>query len=202
MSGLDRWVGGLLGLAGGVAGLAAMKYAMKLSSKVGLEAKREPARPRAPSRRYEAALGGEKPDEARPRRTMSLVGTRHEPNEQAPAALGRMIYEKVRGRRPDDETRAKLGAGVHVGYGLLVAAGYGQVRAGHRGFDLLGGLAFAIGLFLLGDELAVPLLGLSDAPTEMPLREHGRYLAAHVAYGVATAAATQGLAHAAERLRD
>ncbi len=191
----DRLMSGLFGLAGGVAGLVAMKYAMKLAAKAGLEAKPEPAPPRPAAQRYEAALGGEKPASADEgsKRSMSLVGTQHEPNEQAPAAVGRILYEKIRGRAPDKQTRARLGTGVHLGYGLIMAGLYGLVRGPRDGLDALGGLAFAIGLFVLGDELAVPLLGLADAPTEMPLREHGKYLAAHVAYGMATAATMQGI---------
>jgi hypothetical protein len=200
----NRWLGGLLGLAGGIAGLVAMKYAMQLAGKLGLEAKREPEQPPAPARRYEAALRGqpEPKNGGGKARSISLVGDLHEPGEVAPAALGRNVYQKLFGRRPGDRTHERLGMGVHLGYGLLMAAGYGAMRAGRPGIDLLGGLAFALGLFALGDELAVPLLGLADSPTEAPLREHGKYLAAHVAYGVATAAATQGLAHLARRVRD
>lgn len=190
MSAMNRWIGGLLGLAGGIAGLAAMKYAMKAAGKLGLAARGEDEResPESPA--------------AQPKRSMSLVGTHHFPGEKAPAAVGRIAYEKLRGERPGPLTREMLGNSVHLGYGLIMAGLYGLVRAGHRGPDLIGGLAFALGLFVLGDELAVPLLGLSDSPTETPVREHGKFLVGHLAYGLATAAATQGLCAGLEKLKN
>jgi hypothetical protein len=197
----NRWLGGLLGLAGGVAGLIAMKYGMKLAGAIGLESKASAAPPPSPARPYEAATAGASGAEPRAKKSISVVGVQHEPGETAPAAAGRVVYEKLRHRRPDAATRERLGTGVHLGYGLLMAAGYGALRAGRPGLDVLGGLAFAVGLFALGDELAVPLLGLADAPGETPVRDHGKYLVAHVAYGVATAATTQGLAHAIEAVR-
>ena len=190
MSAMNRLIGGLLGLAGGVAGLAAMNYAMKLAAKVGLAA-REPENEEPP----------ESPP-AQPKRSMSLVGTHHFPGEKPPAAVGRIAYEKLRGERPGPLTREMLGNSVHLGYGLIMAGLYGLVRAGRRDADLIGGLAFALGLFIVGDELVVPLLGLSDAPTETPMREHGKFLVGHLAYGLATAAATQGLSAGLGKLKN
>jgi hypothetical protein len=43
----------------------------------------------------------------------------------------------------------------------------------------------------LDDELAMPLLGLTDGPTAYPAELHAHGLAAHLAYGAATALATQ-----------
>ncbi len=55
---------------------------------------------------------------------------------------------------------------------------------------MLGGALFGAGLWLLGDELAVPLLGLSDRPTSYPVTSHLQSLAQHLGFGVATAATT------------
>ncbi len=78
--------------------------------------------------------------------------------------------------------------------GLTMAVGYGLVRAPRaRGFYVLGGAMFGVGLWALGDELAVPLLGLGEKPTEHPPSMHITTLAAHVGYGVATAATTRAL---------
>ena len=187
MSAMNRWIGGLLGLAGGVAGLAAMKYAMKAFGRI-VHQDEERESPESPP--------------AQPKRSMSLVGTHHFPGEKAPAAVGRIAYEKLRGERPGPLTREMLGNSVHLGYGLIMAGLYGLVRAGRHDPDLLGGLAFALGLFILGDELAVPLLGLGDSPTETPVREHGKFLVGHLAYGLATAAATQGLCAGLDKIRN
>src|SRR6185437_14492551 len=107
MSAMNRLFGGLLGLAGGVAGLAAMKYAMQAAGKLGL-AKRDDDGPDAD----DDDDATEKIPEtlpAPPKRSMSLVGTHHFPGEPAPAAVGRLAYEKLRGERPGPLTRELLG---------------------------------------------------------------------------------------------
>jgi hypothetical protein len=55
------------------------------------------------------------------------------------------------------------------------------------------GAVFGVGLWLIGDELALPLLGLSDKPTAYHPTRHVQSLAAHLGYGVATAATTRAL---------
>jgi len=56
--------------------------------------------------------------------------------------------------------------------------------------DILGGPAYAAGLWLLGDELVVPMLGLQSGPTAVPPVQHANRLGAHLAYGLATGVAT------------
>ncbi|HEX5060400.1 MAG TPA: hypothetical protein VFV99_13625, partial [Kofleriaceae bacterium] len=61
---------------------------------------------------------------------------------------------------------------VHIAYGSLVAAAYGALRAGHPRNTFLDGIALGTGLWLFGDELAVPLLGLADKPTAYSPSSH------------------------------
>src|SRR5437764_931818 len=87
----------------------------------------------------------------------------------------------------------KLSWAADIGSGLAVASLYGAIRGGRdRGIPraVLGGALFGAGLWLLGDELAVPLLGLSDKPTTYPVKSHLQSLAQHLGFGVATAATT------------
>ena len=84
---------------------------------------------------------------------------------------------------------------VHWGYGLLQGGLYGAARASARGLDLEGGVVYAGLLWLIGDELAVPLLGLQGGPTAATPMQHVNRLGAHVAYGLGTAAVTQTLKH-------
>lgn len=155
----------LVGAAGGVAGLAAMRLAMKASS-------RAIERVAPPSTR----AGGN--------------------SEQAVTEkIGGTIYRILAGHPPSEVTTERLGTAVHWSFGVAMAAGYGLVRGGpRRGIDAFGGLAFGKLLWLVGDELAVPLLGLAKAPWKYPLRAHVTPLFGHLAYGLATAAATQTLA--------
>ena len=48
------------------------------------------------------------------------------------------------------------------------------------------GLPFGFALWLLGDEVAVPALGLAKPPLEYPPEVHADALAAHFMYGVTT----------------
>jgi hypothetical protein len=120
--------------------------------------------------------------------------------EPATARLGATLYRRVRGSDPDQETRQRLSSAIHWIYGAAMGSLYGLARGRRPGLDVRGGALFGVGLWILGDELAVPALGLSDPPTEHPPRDHAAPLAGHVAYGLATAAAAQGLARLTGRM--
>jgi uncharacterized membrane protein YagU involved in acid resistance len=55
------------------------------------------------------------------------------------------------------------------------------------------GALFGAALWLFGDEIAMPLLGLADKPTQYHPTRHLQSLAAHLGFGVATAATAQAL---------
>lgn len=125
---------------------------------------------------------------------MSPLGPQHEADETATDALARIAYQKLVGHRPSRAVQNKLSWAVHIGYGLTAAALYGAIRHGHARSALRDGLAFGAGLWLVGDELAVPLLGLADKPTAYHPTVHLQALVAHLGYGVATAGTTRLLA--------
>jgi hypothetical protein len=164
------------GLLGGAAGLLAMELVKRATA---------PLVPRGTPRSTNAELTA--------RSSMSVVGRYHGPEESATDAVGRIAYQAVTGRAPSPATQRRLSWAVHIGYGLAVASLYGAIRGGRdRGIAraVLGGALFGAGLWLLGDELAVPLLGLSDKPTTYPVKSHLQSLAQHLGFGVATAATT------------
>ncbi len=85
---------------------------------------------------------------------------------------------------------------IHWLYGMVQGGMYGAMRGTNsktHGLDLTGGAAFATGLWLLGDELAVPMLGLQGGPTTVTPADHVNRLGAHLAYGLATTAITRVL---------
>jgi uncharacterized membrane protein YagU involved in acid resistance len=124
-------------------------------------------------------------------RSMSRIGVNHRPDESATDALGRIVYEKVTGHEPDQKTKGQLSWAVHIGYGLSVAALFMIVRKHPR--VVRDGALYGAGLWLFGDELAVPLLGLSDKPTAYDKNHHAASFAQHIGFGVSTAAATRAL---------
>jgi hypothetical protein len=168
----NHWEGLVLGVAGGVAGVLAMNGFWKLAGKPSGD----------PIVEGDSALDD-----------ISLVGRQREEDESAPQAAGRVVYEQVTGEAPGEETSMLLANLVHWGQGLTMAAGYGALRADRPRLDIVGGLLFGAGLWLVADELLVPLLGLAEGPTKHSADAHVKSLGAHLVYGLATAAATQAL---------
>jgi hypothetical protein len=115
--------------------------------------------------------------------------------ESSTDALGRLMYQSITGKEPETkETKELLSQLVHWGYGILQGGLYGAWRDGNgRHPDLKSGAVFGTGLWLLGDELTVPALGLQSGPTAVPPQDHLNRLGAHLAYGLATAVTTRVL---------
>lgn len=176
----NRWKGFLLGIPGGIAGLLAMSYYWQ---------------------RVAPALSGQEENQAEIQEynelaqkyaDVSIYGQQYRENESATAALGRLIYTWITGREPrSKEAQTMLSYQVHWVYGMLQGGVYGAWRGRAGILDIPGGIVFGTGLWLLGDELVVPLLGLQAGPSTVSLRQHLNRLGAHLFYGVATAITTQ-----------
>lgn len=179
----DHWHHFAVGLVGGAVGVLAMDLFRQHVSPLLM-----------PDDNGQGANGNTRQGQGgseRQQASLSLVGQHHRPDESATAALGRIMYHAVEDRDPDKETKSELSNLVHWSYGVVQGGLYGAVRQEVAGGDLLGGALFGAGLWLLGDELAVPLLGLQDGPGAAPPSTHLNRLALHLTYGIATAATTQ-----------
>jgi hypothetical protein len=181
------------GLAGGALGLVAMRYAMQGSNKA-LEKLRGDVdgQHQAESSESNEVSSGEPGHDDE---YMSLTGFRAREGETATGALARVVYERVTGRELSEEAQAGASEWVHRGYGETVALGYALLATG-RGWGITGGVAYGFLLWLLGDELMVPLLGLAKKPTEYPPETHVAPFLGHLAFGAALGAAVSS----AERL--
>lgn len=83
---------------------------------------------------------------------------------------------------------------VHYSFGTLQCIAYAvSLELSGKGGGLLTGLGFGVALFALADEVAVPELGLSSKPSELPLSSHLSALAAHLVYGMSTEIGRRGL---------
>jgi hypothetical protein len=88
---------------------------------------------------------------------------------------------------PDRKKQALGGKVVHYAYGTLWGAAFAvAARAVAPRVPLATGLAFGAALWLVSDELLVPLLRFSHAPARYPPSTHAKGLASHLVYGVAT----------------
>jgi putative membrane protein len=107
-------------------------------------------------------------------------------NEDATMKVAELFSETLLHRQLTKAEKKKLGPVVHYGFGTVMGAIYGAVaevkprtRAGHGA--LLGSVLFAG-----ADELAVPVLHLSERPDTYPISAHAKAFAAHCVYGVTT----------------
>jgi hypothetical protein len=131
-------------------------------------------------------------DNRQPLDMISLIGKNHEDGESSTAAMGRIAYQALTGKEPQSqETRTILSYLVHWLISMGVSGLYGGWRGRAAGPDIEGGAAMGTGLWLLGDELAMPLLGLTDGPTAYSPLLHLHSFGAHIAYGVACSVTTQ-----------
>jgi hypothetical protein len=101
-------------------------------------------------------------------------------NELAAQAAASVIL----GRRLKKDKLRYAAPLVHYLFGASVGALYGAF-AQHRRTHRSGG-AFGVAVWLAADEIAMPILGLSDSTVERPLEIHLQSLFAHLVYGTAT----------------
>ena len=76
---------------------------------------------------------------------------------------------------------------------VLAGGIYGAFREDAGVPDIKGGMALGTGLWLFGDELFMPLMGLTGGPTAYPMQVHIHSRMAHTVYGLAVALVTQML---------
>ncbi len=116
-----------------------------------------------------------------------------EESEDATMKLADKLYKAVRHRELPHERKRKAGLVVHYAYGALAGGLYGALAEVNRKPMVGAGAGYATVLWALGDEVAVPLLGLSRRPREYPLSTHANALVAHLVYGVTTEMVRRGV---------
>jgi uncharacterized membrane protein YagU involved in acid resistance len=92
----------------------------------------------------------------------------------------------------DRKVRALGGKAVHYGYGAMWGAAFAvaaRALPGRAALPVASGVAFGVVVWLLSDEVLVPLFGFSRLPARYPATSHLKGLAAHLVYGLATDAA-------------
>jgi putative membrane protein len=98
-------------------------------------------------------------------------------DEAAEATLGRSLT-----REEKTEVGGPL---VHYAFGATAGAFYGMLRETEHA---PGGAAFGAELWVIADQLGLPMVGLSPWPLEAyPAATNAQHLAAHIVYGLSTA---------------
>jgi putative membrane protein len=115
-------------------------------------------------------------------------GQQHRMPQSEPAThkAADAIAETITGEGVPREYKPTAGSLVHYAFGGAVGAIYGAAAARTPDVTAWAGLPFGATVWLIADEMGVPLAGLSHAPTEYPLSSHVSALATHLVYGATT----------------
>ena len=116
-------------------------------------------------------------------------------DQNATVQTAQRISQQVLHRPLTHQEMQIAGPAVHYAYGSLVGALYGGMAELLPVTSAGLGLPFGFALWLLGDEIAVPALGLGKQPTEYSPEVHADALAAHFMYGATTDVLRRFLRH-------
>ena len=75
---------------------------------------------------------------------------------------------------------------VHYALGTVLGATYGILSETVPKATIGRGTAYGAAVWLMADEVSLPVLGLSKAPTEYPASDHIKALTSHLVYGFTT----------------
>ena len=107
-----------------------------------------------------------------------------EGSENATVKTAQAISETVFDHKLKKSEKAQAGNAVHYVFGTTVGALYGAAAEAIPATAMGYGLPFGTALFIGADEVAVPALGLSEPPTEIPMTTHAYALSSHLVYGL------------------
>lgn len=113
-------------------------------------------------------------------------------DEPATMQAASKISEAVSGRPLGRLGKRVGGSAVHYAFGALTGAFYGAVAEMQPDAAAAAGLPFGAAVWLLADEIGVPLAGFAGPPTDYPLVRHASALGSHLAFGL-TVEATRRL---------
>ena len=97
------------------------------------------------------------------------------------------------GRRLDREELKPAATAMHFAFGAAMGGVYGAFYEVSPSTRKMGGAAFGTTVWAAADEVAMPMLGLSDPTTEQPPERHVHALAAHIVFGVTTEIVRRGV---------
>jgi hypothetical protein len=123
---------------------------------------------------------------------VSIYGQQFSEEQSPGEVIGRRLYRRLAGSEPrSKEAVSMVSSLAHSGSRLLQGGLYGAMQRKSNVLDLRTGALFGLVMWLYGEEIVVPLLGLKAGPTQLPPRQHLDRLGSNVAFGVGTAVATQ-----------
>ncbi len=104
--------------------------------------------------------------------------------EDATVKTAQKISSELLGHQLSAEEKKASGPIVHYAYGTSIGALYGGLAQKYETTKSGFGTAYGAAAWALGDEIAVPALGLGKRPSETPVSQQIQTLAAHLVYGM------------------
>ena len=113
-----------------------------------------------------------------------VIGSRSEVQDDTTMKAASAVSERVFGHKLTQSEKKIGGTAVHYVLGTGVGGLYGAAAEIAPNVTAAAGLPFGAAFWLVVDEGAVPLLGLSEGPMAYPLSTHAYALSSHFVYGV------------------
>jgi hypothetical protein len=165
----------LRGVAAGMAGGLIASWAMnRFQALVSWDSEKRERREHRP--------GGNEPvaeDENGKRASDSESG-----EEPATVQVAEAVSRRVAQHELTSHEKRVAGPAVHYAYGTVMGGVYGGLVEAAPAVETGFGTAYGTALWLIGDEIAIPALGMGKPPAQTAPSEHGKALAAHVVYGL------------------
>jgi putative membrane protein len=128
-------------------------------------------------RKHEKEMAATRPGKSESKKSKS-------DNGDPTVKVAQMVSRKLIHHELTPAEKKIAGPTVHFGYGAAVGALYGGLSELLPTVSIGLGIPYATLLWLGGDEIAVPALGLGKLPTEVPTEEHASKVATHFVYGI------------------
>jgi putative membrane protein len=175
----------LKGLAAGLIGGLVASWAMNRFQDVWMKFAGSQSSGSEPSRQAEGQESGQ-----------GLQQTQKKSDEEqddATVKTASAISEGIFDHKLTKSEKKIAGPAVHYAFGTSVGGLYGAAAELAPGVAKGAGLPFGAAFWLVADETALPLLGLSKGPTAYPLSTHVYALASHFVYGLTTELVRRGV---------
>ena len=104
--------------------------------------------------------------------------------DDATVETAKVISRQVFSHELQESEKKPAGAAVHYAFGIATGGLYGALAEVSPQVTAGAGVPFGAAFWLVADEIAVPLLGLSKGPTEYPVSTHAYAFASHLVYGL------------------
>jgi uncharacterized membrane protein YagU involved in acid resistance len=114
-------------------------------------------------------------------------------DEPASMQVASLASERMTGAPLSERGKEVGGSLVHYIFGAAVGALYGAAAEYRPDTAALAGLPLGTGLWVLADEVGLPLVGLARNPTEYPASRHLAAFASHLIFGMTAEAVRRQL---------